>query len=121
MDPHRYCQQKAAASGSSFYYSFLFLPEERRRAITALYAFCREVDDVVDDCSDTATARATLGWWRTELAAAFHGNPQHPVARALAEVGRNGVPTYVLYRPGRAPLVLPELLTTERVLAALDS
>ena len=86
MDPHAYCQQKAAGSGSSFYYSFLFLPEERRRAITALYAFCREVDDVVDDCSDPATARATLAWWRQELAAAFHGTPQHPVARALAEV-----------------------------------
>ena len=86
MDPHQYCQQKAAASGSSFYYSFLFLPEESRRAITALYAFCREVDDVVDDCTDVATAHATLAWWRQELAAAFHGTPQHPVARALAEV-----------------------------------
>jgi phytoene synthase len=86
MDPHKYCQTKAAQSGSSFYYSFLFLPEERRRAITALYAFCREVDDVVDDCSDPATARATLAWWRQELAAAFHGTPQHPVARALAEI-----------------------------------
>ena len=86
MDPQEYCQTKAARSGSSFYYSFLFLPEERRRAITALYAFCREVDDVVDDCSDVATARATLAWWRQELAAAFHGTPQHPVARALAEI-----------------------------------
>jgi len=86
MDPHEYCQSKAAASGSSFYYSFRFLPEERRRAITALYAFCREVDDVVDDCSDAATARATLAWWRQELASAFHGTPQHPVARALAEI-----------------------------------
>lgn len=86
MDPHEYCQSKAAASGSSFYYSFLFLPEERRRAITALYAFCREVDDVVDDCTDVTTARATLAWWRQELAAAFHGTPQHPVARALAEI-----------------------------------
>jgi len=86
MDPHEYCQTKAAQSGSSFYYSFLFLPEERRRAITALYAFCREVDDAVDDCSDAVTARATLAWWRQELAAAFHGAPQHPVARALAEI-----------------------------------
>jgi len=86
MDPHEYCRNRAAQSGSSFYYSFLFLPEERRRAITALYAFCREVDDVVDDCSDVATARATLAWWRQELAAAYHGAPQHPVARALAEV-----------------------------------
>ncbi len=86
MNPHEYCQQKAAASGSSFYYSFLFLPPERRRAITALYAFCREVDDVVDECSDTAVAQAKLAWWRQEVAAAYHGTPQHPVARALAEV-----------------------------------
>ena len=86
MDPHRYCQDKAAASGSSFYYSFLFLPEDKRRAITALYAFCREVDDVVDECADAGVARAKLAWWRQELAATFHGTPQHPVARALAEV-----------------------------------
>jgi phytoene synthase len=86
MDPHQYCQQKAAASGSSFYYSFLFLPDDKRRAITALYAFCREVDDVVDECSDAAVARTKLAWWRNELAAAFHGTPQHPVARALADV-----------------------------------
>jgi phytoene synthase len=86
MDPHEYCQQKAAASGSSFYYSFLFLPQDRRRAITALYAFCREVDDVVDECSDAAVARMKLAWWRHELAAVYHGTPQHPVARALADV-----------------------------------
>jgi phytoene synthase len=86
MDPHEYCQAKAAASGSSFYYSFLFLPRERRRAITALYAFCREVDDVVDECSDPAVARMKLAWWRNELTAAYHGTPQHPVARALGEV-----------------------------------
>jgi len=86
MDPHQYCQQKAAASGSSFYYSFLFLPEEKRRAITALYAFCREVDDAVDECSDTTLASARLAWWRTEVNAIFQGNPQHPVACALASV-----------------------------------
>jgi phytoene synthase len=86
MDPHQYCQQKAAASGSSFYYSFLFLPPERRQAITALYAFCREVDDVVDECADESIARTKLAWWRNEIGAAYHGVPQHPVARALAEV-----------------------------------
>ena len=86
MDPHQYCQQKAAASGSSFYYSFLFLPPERRRAITALYAFCREVDDVVDECTDAAVAHIKLAWWRKELAAVFHGSPQHQVASALADV-----------------------------------
>jgi phytoene synthase len=84
MTPDQYCQEKAAQSGSSFYYSFLFLPPEKRRAITALYAFCREVDDVVDECSDPAVARAKLAWWRREIAEAFDGNAQHPVTRALA-------------------------------------
>jgi len=84
VNPDEYCQQKAAQSGSSFYYSFLFLPPQRRRAITALYAFCREVDDVVDECTDTAVAQAKLAWWRQELARLYAGEPQHPVARALA-------------------------------------
>ena len=83
MTPDDYCQQKAAASGSSFYYSFLFLPQERRRAITALYAFCREVDDDVDEIEDTSVARTKLAWWRTEVANLFAGHPQHPVTRAL--------------------------------------
>ncbi|MBM3391014.1 MAG: presqualene diphosphate synthase HpnD [Betaproteobacteria bacterium] len=86
MTPEEYCQQKAAASGSSFYYSFLFLPLERRRAITALYAFCREVDDVVDECSDAALVRAKLAWWRAELAATYEGRPSHPVTQSLAGV-----------------------------------
>jgi phytoene synthase len=83
MSPDDYCQQKAAQSGSSFYYSFLFLPPERRRAITALYAFCREVDDTVDECTDAAVARTKLVWWRKEVAAMLEGNPSHPVTRAL--------------------------------------
>jgi 15-cis-phytoene synthase len=86
MTPHEYCQEKAAASGSSFYYSFLFLPEARRRAITALYAFCREVDDVVDETSDAGLARTKIAWWRQEVAQIYHGRPQHPVARALSDV-----------------------------------
>jgi phytoene synthase len=88
MTPDEYAQQKTAQSGSSFYYSFLFLPPPRRRAITALYAFCREVDDVVDEVADPAIARLKLAWWRQEVAAAYDGTPQHPVARALAPVVR---------------------------------
>ena len=83
MTPDDYCQQRAAASGSSFYYSFLFLEPERRQAITALYAFCREVDDVVDECPDPAVARTKLAWWRSEVAALYEGRPSHPVTRAL--------------------------------------
>ena len=88
MTPEEYCQRKAAGSGSSFYYSFLFLPPERRRAITALYAFCREVDDVVDECADPQLARTKLAWWRSELAATYAGRPSHPVTQSLAEAVR---------------------------------
>lgn len=84
MTPDDYCQQKTAQSGSSFYYSFLFLPPPRRRAITAFYAFCREVDDVVDECTDLDVARTKLAWWRTEVAALYEGKAKHPVALALA-------------------------------------
>jgi phytoene synthase len=85
MDCHAYCQEKAAASGSSFYYSFRFLPPDRRRAITAFYAFCREVDDVADECRDPALALAKLAWWRDEVARLYAGKPEHPVTRALLE------------------------------------
>ncbi len=84
MTPDEYCQEKAAASGSSFYYSFLFLPPERRRAITALYAFCREVDDVVDETQDPQLAATKLAWWRLEVANLYAGKAQHPVTKALA-------------------------------------
>jgi len=89
MTPDEYCQQKAAASGSSFYYSFMFLPPERRRAIVALYAFCREVDDVVDEVHDTGVAQAKLAWWRQEVARVFEGTPEHPVGKALLPVVRD--------------------------------
>jgi len=84
MTPEQYCQDKAARSGSSFYYSFLFLPPLQRHAITALYAFCREVDDVVDESSDNQLARVRLDWWRDEISRLFAGQPQHPVSQALA-------------------------------------
>ena len=83
MNPEQYVQQKAAASGSSFYYAFLFLPRERRAAITAFYAFCREVDDVVDEVVDPGVARTKLAWWRAEVAQSYSGKPSHPVMVAL--------------------------------------
>ena len=87
-DPHAYCQEKAASSGSSFYYSFMFLPPERRQAITALYAFCREVDDVVDECHDMQIAQTKLDWWRQQVAQVYDGAPQHPVGQALQDVNK---------------------------------
>ena len=86
MNPHDYCQDKAAKSGSSFYYSFMFLPAERRQAITALYAFCREVDDVVDECHDLSLAQTKLEWWRQEVGRIYGGLPTHPVGHALKDV-----------------------------------
>ncbi len=88
MTPQQYCQDKAAKSGSSFYYSFLFLPKTKREAITALYAFCREVDDVVDECKETSIARTKLAWWRNEIHQLYQNNPQHPVTKALNDVIR---------------------------------
>jgi phytoene synthase len=83
MTPEQYVQQKAAASGSSFYYAFLFLPPPRRAAITAFYAFCREVDDVVDEVQDLGVAATKLAWWRKEVASSFAGQPTHPAMKAL--------------------------------------
>ena len=83
VSPQEYVQQKAAASGSSFYYAFLFLSKPRRAAITAFYAFCREVDDVVDNMVDPSVATSKLAWWRSEVDAAFAGQPSHPVMQAL--------------------------------------
>jgi phytoene synthase len=102
MTPDEYCQSRAAQSGSSFYYSFVFLPPERRRAITALYAFCREIDDVVDNVGDSAIARAKLDWWRGEIARMFAGAPSHKVAQALR------------------PAIAPYALQLEHFLAVID-
>lgn len=102
MTPQRYVQDKAAASGSSFYYAFLFLPPERRAAITAFYAFCREVDDVVDEMHDHGVAATKLAWWRKEVAASFGGQPSHPVMQALM------------------PLVQPYAITQSHLQSVID-
>jgi 15-cis-phytoene synthase len=83
MTPEQYVQAKTAQSGSSFYYAFKFLPPARRLAITAFYAFCREVDDVVDEMIDPGVAGAKLAWWRNEVGSAYAGQPSHPVMKAL--------------------------------------
>jgi len=98
MTPEQYVQDKAAASGSSFYYAFLFLAPPRRAAITAFYAFCREVDDVADDVSDPGVAATKLAWWRSEVGATFSGRPSHPAMKALLpHVQTYGIePTHLL-------------------------
>ena len=88
MDAHQYCQERAAASGSSFYYSFVFLPLDTRRAITAFYALCRELDDVVDECHERQIAESKLDWWRGEITRFAAGVPEHPTTRALFDTSR---------------------------------
>ncbi|NBQ91939.1 MAG: squalene synthase HpnD [Betaproteobacteria bacterium] len=83
MTPEQYVQDKTARSGSSFTTAFKFLSPARRAAITAFYAFCREIDDVVDEVRDPGVAATKLAWWRTEVGRAYGGQPQHPVMQAL--------------------------------------
>ena len=89
MTPEQYCQDKTAKSGSSFYYSFLFLPKTKRLAITALYAFCREVDDIADAEMDNNIKRIKLEWWRSEIESVFDGTANHPVSHALLPAIKN--------------------------------
>ena len=86
MTPEEYCRQKAAPDGSTFHYAFLFLAPQRRRALTALQAYCRELDDAVDAPAGPEVAHAKLAWWRHETAQLLAGTPQHPVTRELQEV-----------------------------------
>lgn len=85
MTPQEYCQNKAAASGSSFYYSFLFLTPPQKQAIMAVYAYCREIDDIVDECKNPEVAQNKLIWWRQELKDCFAGQGSHPVSLALQD------------------------------------
>jgi len=83
MNSAKYCEDKARGSGSSFFYAFLFLPEDQRRAMMALYAYCREVDDIADEVSDQAVATRKLAFWGEEIGRAFTGKPRHPVGMEL--------------------------------------
>lgn len=83
MTPQEYCKQKTKESHSSFLTAFIFLKKEKREALTALYAFCREVDDIADECLDHEIASKKLNWWREEIERLFKSEPQHPVSKAL--------------------------------------
>ena len=84
MNPDQYCWEKTKKSKSNFYYSFLTLPKTKRRAIIALYSFCREVDDIVDNSKNPELAHLKLNWWQQEIQSLFDGKPNHPVSLALA-------------------------------------
>jgi len=79
------------ARDTNFYYSFLVLPAAKRRAIIAVWDFCRAVDDAVDEAppGDAAAAQRSIAFWRSELAACFDGvPPSTPQARAVQPFAR---------------------------------
>jgi phytoene synthase len=83
-DAYAYCQEITRRSSSNFYYAFLLLPPERREALFALYAFCRFIDDIVDE-EGPAGPSELLARWREELEGAYRGRAAHPIGRALAD------------------------------------
>ncbi|MBU6305168.1 MAG: presqualene diphosphate synthase HpnD [Betaproteobacteria bacterium] len=83
MTPDQYCAAKVAESGSNLVAAFKILEPQPRTAIMALYAFCREVDDIVDECKEPDLARIKLAWWQEEISRIFQETPQHPVGQAL--------------------------------------
>ncbi|SRR6056300_557145 len=83
MTPDQYCKEKLNASHSNFAMAFIFLSNKKRKAMNALYAFCREVDDIADECKEYEIGKNKLDWWRVEIQRLFDNNPQHPVTKAL--------------------------------------
>jgi phytoene synthase len=109
VDPHEYCRQKAAASGSSLYYSLLLVPADRRAAVTALHAFAREIRDGLDEVRDPGVARTKLAWWQEEVGRLYEGKPRHPVTRALADA----VTAYGIERNGLEEILLGAAMDLE--------
>ena len=83
-DAQTYCTTLTKKSGSNFYYSFLFLPRKRRPAMYTVYAFCKEVDNAVDEPPAGSNPQEELRRWQTELEAAYCGTPTFPVTVSLA-------------------------------------
>jgi phytoene synthase len=79
-----YVTQVVAKANTSFYWGMRVLPPERRLAMFAIYAFCREVDDIADGDAPEAFKREQLGHWRDEIEALYAGRPSHPITRALS-------------------------------------
>src|SRR6056300_1173028 len=85
MTPDQYCKNKLKESKTNFALPFLFLNSEKKKALIALYAFCREVDDIADNCIEYEVGLAKLNWWYSEINNLYQDKPQHPVTKALLE------------------------------------
>ena len=87
-DPREAIRARVAAAGTSFYWAMRLLPEARRDGMFAVYAYCREVDDIADGDDPPAAKRAGLAAWRREIDAIYAGKPSSPLSRALADVAQ---------------------------------
>lgn len=85
MTPIQYCYEKVIESKSNFRWTFYFLNKNKRNALVSLYAFCREIDDIVDNTMDLDVATAKINWWKSEIQRLFHATPQHPVTKSLLD------------------------------------
>jgi phytoene synthase len=85
-DPRAAIRARVAAAGTSFYWAMRLLPEARREAMFAIYAFCREVDDIADSDDPPAKKRAELAAWRREIDAVYDGHPPNGLPRVLADI-----------------------------------
>ncbi|MBF0309732.1 MAG: squalene/phytoene synthase family protein [Magnetococcales bacterium] len=83
MTPECYCRERTRRARSSFFWPMRLMARPRRRAMYALYAYCRELDDIADGGLNPEVARSKLAWWRGEMASTLAGEPHHPVAVEL--------------------------------------
>ena len=80
-----HCEAVTRRASSNFYWGFRLLPHDRRRALCAVYAFCRSADDMADEPGESGDPRRLLARWREELDAVYAGRPRHPIGVALAD------------------------------------
>ncbi len=80
---------KVQAAGSSFYWAMRFMPPGRREALYAIYAFCREVDDIADGTQSSAVKTDALNAWRKKIDDLFAGRPMDAITRVLAGAVQN--------------------------------
>jgi phytoene synthase len=85
LDPVAHAEAVVRQSGTSFFWAMRRLPTEKRQAMYAIYAFCREVDDIADDPGEETEKRLKLGQWRGEITCVYTENPRALTAKALVE------------------------------------
>ena len=117
---YRRCREITRAGSRTFYLASLFLPAHKRRAVWAIYAFCRTADDIADTADPAEVRVAKLDDWQRELVAAFSGRPRHPLMMAVADTARRyGVsiqPALNLLQGARADITVQRYATYEQLL-----